>query len=204
MSRKKAASDGDTPVAIKKYANRRLYNTATSSYVTLEDLCRMVKEGTDFVVYDAKTGEDLTRSVLTQIIVEEEAKGQNLLPINFLRQLIGFYEGGLQDVLPRYLECSMQAFSQNQEQLRQHLSDTFGTSRPFSPFEELGKQNLAIFEQMMGLFSPLVDTHKEQMPAGEEETAAASKSSAQTLHELQEQLKNVQKRLEEITKKSEG
>jgi len=127
-----------------------------------------------------------------------------LLPINFLRQLIGFYEGGLQDVLPRYLECSMQAFSQNQEQLRQHLSDTFGTSHPFNSFEEMGKQNLAIFEQMMGLFSPFADTNKEKAPAGGEETAAASKSGAQTLHELQEQLKDVQKRLEEITKKPEG
>jgi len=203
MSRKKATSESGAPIAIKKYANRRLYNTATSSYVTLEDLCQMVKEGTDFVAYDAKTGEDLTRSVLTQIIVEEEAKGQNLLPINFLRQLIGFYEGGLQDILPCYLEYSMQAFSQNQEQLRQHLSDTLGTSIPLRPFEELGKQNLAIFEQMMGLFSPFADTHKEQAPAQEEGTASTSKSSAQTLHELQEQLKSVQKRLEEITKKSE-
>lgn len=202
MPRKKSPSDGDAPLAIKKYANRRLYNTATSSYVTLDDLCQMVKEGTDFVVYDAKTGEDLTRSVLTQIIVEEEAKGQNLLPIKFLRQLIGFYGGGLQDVLPRYLEYSMHTFSQNQERLRQYLTNTFGMSQPFGSFEELSKQNLAIFEQMMGLFSPFADANKEKA-ADEEGMAPASGSGGQTLQELQEQLKKVQKQLEEITKQSE-
>ncbi|MCE2510380.1 MAG: polyhydroxyalkanoate synthesis repressor PhaR [Alphaproteobacteria bacterium] len=200
MSRKKTPSDEGAPLAIKKYANRRLYNTATSSYVTLDDLCQMVKEGTDFVVYDAKTGEDLTRSVLTQIIVEEESKGQNLLPINFLRQLIGFYGGNLQNVLPNYLECSMQAFSQNQERLRQYMSNTFGISPPLAPFEELGKQNLAIFEQMMGLFAPFQDSHGEKAAPDQEETETAG---AQTLHELREQLRNVQRQLEEITKKSE-
>ena len=108
-------------VVIKKYANRRLYNTATSSYVTLDHLCQMVKDGVEFAVYDAKSGEDITRSVLTQIIVEEESKGQNLLPINFLRQLISFYGDNLQFLVPRYLEHTMEYFARNQESLGPEL-----------------------------------------------------------------------------------
>ena len=109
------------PVVIKKYANRRLYNTATSSYVTLDDLAKMIKKGADFTVFDAKTGEDITRSVLTQIIVEEEQKGQNLLPISFLRQLISFYGDSMQFLVPGYLEQAMLAFARNQEQMRKNL-----------------------------------------------------------------------------------
>src|SRR5271170_5115863 len=127
------------PVIIKKYANRRLYNTATSSYVTLDDLSTMVKEGGEFVVYDAKTGEDITRSVLTQIIVEEEQKGQNLLPISFLRQLIGFYGDSMQWLVPRYLEHTMKSFAHNQEQMRKSLQDAFGGLFPFNSLEQMGK-----------------------------------------------------------------
>jgi polyhydroxyalkanoate synthesis repressor PhaR len=145
---------GKTPITIKKYANRRLYNTATSSYVTLDHLCQMVKEGVDFVVYDAKTGEDITRSVLTQIIVEEEAKGQNLLPINFLRQLISFYGDNLQFLLPGYLDQSMESFARNQEQMRRYMQDSFGGMFPFGRFEEMSKQNLAFFEKAMKMFVP--------------------------------------------------
>ena len=147
-------------VTIKKYANRRLYNTATSSYVTLEHLSAMVKEGTEFNVYDAKTGEDITRSVLTQIIVEEEGKaGQNLLPISFLRQLIGFYGDNMQWLVPKYLEHSMQTLSKNQEQIRGYFQNTFGSMFPFgSTLEEMGKQNLAMFERAMRLFSPFTAT----------------------------------------------
>jgi len=143
-------------VTIKKYANRRLYNTATSSYVTLDHLSTMVKEGTEFNVYDAKTGEDITRSVLTQIIVEEEGKaGQNLLPISFLRQLIGFYGDNMQWLVPKYLEHSMQTLAKNQEQIRGYFQTTFGSMFPFgSTLEEMGKQNLAMFERAMRLFSP--------------------------------------------------
>lgn len=202
MSRKKAAGADATPITIKKYANRRLYNTATSSYVTLEDLCQMVKEGTDFVVYDAKTGEDLTRSVLTQIIVEEESKGQNLLPIKFLRQLIGFYGGSLQDILPRYLESSMHTFTQNQERLRKYLMTAFGTPKPFSPFEEIGKQNLAIFERMMELFVPFADTKLEKESEEEGGAAKEAKPSEQALRDLRQQVEVMQRRLEEIAKKS--
>src|SRR5246500_820682 len=106
------------PVVVKKYANRRLYNTESSSYITLENLADMVRAGRDFVVYDAKTGDDITRSVLTQIIVEEEGKGHNLLPTNFLRQLIGFYGGAMQGLVPKYLEHAMSTFAQQQEQVR--------------------------------------------------------------------------------------
>src|ERR1700739_3309641 len=113
------------PIVIKKYANRRLYNTATSSYVTLDDLSAMVKEGGEFVVYDAKTGEDITRSVLTQIIVEEEQKGQNLLPISFLRQLISFYGDSMQWLLARPIPHNNKSLSSNQSQIRNSLRATF-------------------------------------------------------------------------------
>jgi polyhydroxyalkanoate synthesis repressor PhaR len=143
-----------TPVVIKKYANRRLYNTASSSYVTLDDLCQMVKAGNDFQVLDAKSGDDITRQVLTQIIVEEEAKGQNLLPVAFLRQLIGFYGDSLQALLPRYLEQTMDSFSRNQEQMRHSMKDAFGGMFPFGRFEEMGRQNMAFFENAMKMFAP--------------------------------------------------
>ncbi len=144
----------EKPITIKKYANRRLYNTATSSYVTLDHLCQMVKDGKDFVVYDAKTGEDITRSVLTQIIFEEESKGQNLLPISFLRQLITFYGDSLQALVPSYLEVSMSSFARNQEQMRQYLAEAFGEMFPFKRFEEMGRQNIALFQRAMSMFNP--------------------------------------------------
>src|SRR5207248_9862358 len=134
------------PVVVKKYANRRLYNTATSSYVTLDDLAKMIKEGGDFVVYDAKTGEDITRSVLTQIIVEQEQKGQNLLPISFLRQLISMYGDSMQFLVPGYLEQTMVAFARNQEQMRKNLRATVGMF-PFGQLEEMSKQHMLLVEQ---------------------------------------------------------
>ena len=148
-----AATGGQTPVVVKKYANRRLYNTETSSYITLENLAEMIRGGRDFVVYDAKTGEDITRGVLTQIIVEEESKGSALLPTAFLRQLIGFYGSGVQGVVPRYLEHAMTSFARQYQQLRQTMQQTFN---PFMPFdiEELGRQNLAMIERTMSLFNP--------------------------------------------------
>src|ERR1700759_3487994 len=142
------------PVVIKKYANRRLYNTATSAYVTLDHLATMVKNKVDFVVYDAKSGEDITRPVLTKIIFEEESKGgQTLLPIPFLRQLISFYGDSLQGVVPQYLEMSMTQFARNQEQMRSYLQNAFGFN-PFHQFESMGKQNMAMFENAMRLFNP--------------------------------------------------
>ena len=144
---------GSKPVVVKKYANRRLYNTATSSYVTLDDLAKLIKEGGDFVAHDAKTGEDITRSVLTQIIVEQEQKGQNLLPISFLRQLIGFYGDSMQFLVPGYLEQAMVAFGRNQEQMRKSLQATFGIF-PFGQFEEMGKQNMALFQRTLKMLAP--------------------------------------------------
>jgi len=144
-------------VIIKKYANRRLYNTSTSTYVTLEDLSAMVKEHIEFNVYDAKTGEDLTHSVLTQIIFEEEGKSgqKNLLPISFLRQLIGYYGDNMQWMVPKYLEHSMQLLADNQKQLNSYFQSTFGNMFPFgTAIEEMSKQNLAMFERAMSMFSP--------------------------------------------------
>ncbi|MGB0695801.1 MAG: polyhydroxyalkanoate synthesis repressor PhaR [Rhodospirillaceae bacterium] len=155
MTSKAAKTEESTsPIIIKKYANRRLYNTATSSYVTLDHLCQMVKEQSDFVVFDAKSGEDITRSVLTQIIVEEEAKGQNLLPISFLRQLISFYGDSLGGVVPQYLEYSMQSFARNEEQMRGVMKNALDGLFPFQNFEEVNKQNMAFFENAMTLFNP--------------------------------------------------
>jgi len=143
------------PVIIKKYANRRLYNTATSSYVTLDHLCAMVKEGTEFEVRDAKSGEDITHQVLTQIIVEEESKGQSLLPIGFLRQLIRLYGDSMHSVVPRYLELTMENFSHNQERMRSRIEEAFGGIFPMAEFEEMGRQNMAAFQKALNMFSPL-------------------------------------------------
>ena len=162
---KPADRDGKPPITIKKYANRRLYNTATSSYVTLDDLAKMVKAGSEFIVHDAKTGEDLTRAVLTQIIVEEEGKGQNLLPISFLRQLIALLRRhSMQFMVPRYLEQTMSSFAGNQEQMRKSLQDAFGGLFPFGSLEEMGKQNLALFEKTMKMFSPFPGGTMPGMP----------------------------------------
>lgn len=143
------ATSENPPVVVKKYANRRLYNTESSSYVTLEDLAQMVRMGRNFVVYDAKSGDDITRSVLTQIIVEEESKG-SLLPESFLRQLIGFYGQSLQGVLPRYLEATMTGFSRQQEEMRKGMEQAL---RPFS-LEEISQRNMMMMERAMSLFSP--------------------------------------------------
>lgn len=141
------------PVVIKKYANRRLYNTESSSYITLDTLAEMVRNGRDFVVYDAKTGDDITRSVLTQIIVEEESKGRAMLPTGFLRQIIGFYGDSMQNLVPRYLEQAMASFARQQEQMRLAMQQTMGNFFPFG-MEEVGRQNMAMMERAMSLFSP--------------------------------------------------
>lgn len=141
------------PVVVKKYANRRLYNTESSSYITLDSLAEMVRGGRDFVVYDAKTGEDITRSVLTQIIVEEEAKGRALLPTGFLRQLIGYYGDSMQNLVPKYLEDALTSFASQQDQMRKAVEQTMGTFFPFG-MEEVGRQNMAMMERAMSLFTP--------------------------------------------------
>ena len=198
------------PVTIKKYANRRLYNTGSSTYVTLEDLAAMVKTGEDFVVYDAKSGEDITRSVLTQIIVEEEAKGgQNMLPVNFLRQLISFYGDNLQALVPRYLENSMASFARNQEQMRGYMQGAFGML-PFSQqLEEMGKQNMALFQNALRMFSPFKFPAPGEAAGAAEGAAAtetpgtpaASPSGEAELTQLRDQLAAMQRRLDELQKK---
>ena len=186
------------PITIKKYANRRLYNTATSSYVTLDHLCQMVKDGLDFVVYDAKSGDDITRSVLTQIIVEEESKGQNLLPISFLRQLIGFYGDNMQWMVPKYLEQSMHAFSRNQEQMRSYLQNTMGGMGgmfPFGRLDEVGKQNMALFERTMRMFTPFNEKDENGQPM-----PPATSAADPTLDELQRRVEDLQRQISSITK----
>lgn len=178
-------------VKIKKYANRRLYNTATSSYVTLENLCQMVKDGQDFVVEDAKSGEDITRGVLTQIIFEEESKGgQQLLPIGFLRRLISFYGDSLQTLVPSYLEISMASFQRNQDQMRQYMAEAFGEMFPFRSIEEMGRQNMVMFQRAMTMFNPFAlggDTGSEK-PAGDK-TAGEPGPEVDTLKKQMEELR---------------
>ncbi|MFI5032158.1 MAG: polyhydroxyalkanoate synthesis repressor PhaR [Reyranellales bacterium] len=213
------AGPKSAPVVIKKYANRRLYNTATSAYVTLDHLSQMVKEKIDFVVYDAKTGEDITRPVLTQIIVEEESKGgQTLLPIPFLRQLISFYGDSLQGVVPQYLEMSMTQFARNQEQMRSYMQNAFGFN-PFQQFESMGKQNMAMFENAMRMFNPFgagqnPQTHPQnpQGPSQANGSAEAPKPQAapapgaekegDAIDDLKRKLDDLQGQLAELSKKS--
>ena len=170
VGRALSESKGETsgPIVIKKYANRRLYNTRTSTYVTLDHLARMVKDGAEFEVHDARTGEDITRQVLTQIIFEEENKGgQHMLPIQFLRQLIRFYGDSLQTFVPGYLEMSMESFTRNQDAMREKFADAFGGRLGFKEFEQLTKQNLAMFDRTMRMFSPFAPTAGEQAPPRE-------------------------------------
>jgi polyhydroxyalkanoate synthesis repressor PhaR len=189
-----------TPIVIKKYANRRLYNTATSSYVTLDHLSQMVKDNVEFAVYDAKSGEDITRSVLTQIIVEEESKGQNMLPINFLRQLISLYGDNLQFLVPRYLEQSMEAFGKNQEQMRQYMKESFGGMFPFDRFQEMSKQNIAFFEQAMRMWSPFRPGQSGGQPgnAAAESAPAKPEAKGSELDDLKSQMQALQKQLETL------
>src|ERR1700731_110926 len=180
------------PTTIKKYANRRLYNTGTSTYVTLEDLAEMVKSGEDFTVYDAKTGEDITRSVLTQIIFEQESKGQNLLPITFLRQLIRFYGDSIQNLIPTYLDFSIDSLVREQEKLRGQMANAFGPSA-FDVIGEQVRRNTEMFEQAMRMFLPFGSTRERSDPAPK--PAEAETRSDADIEALRRQLDDVQKRL---------
>ncbi|MBV9757787.1 MAG: polyhydroxyalkanoate synthesis repressor PhaR [Alphaproteobacteria bacterium] len=176
------------PVVVKKYANRRLYNTESSSYITLDNLAQMIRAGRDFVVYDAKSGEDITRSVLTQIIVEEESKGRALLPTGFLRQLISFYGDSLQNLVPRYLEQSMSLFARQQEQMRLAMQQSVGNFFPFN-MEEVGRQNMAIMERAMNLFAPFYRRPGAAEPRPEAEEEAAARQQIAALQAEVEQLR---------------
>lgn len=181
---KKTAADDDI-VIIKKYANRRLYNTDTSSYITLDHLAAMVREGREFKVLDAKSEDDITHSVLTQIIMDEEQRGETMLPVNFLRQLISMYGDSMQSVVPGYLEASMDAFRRNQEQFRSAVEGAFGSG----PFAELAKRNMAMFEAATNAFKPgAAPAANSAPPAGRDDEVAALKAELATLKEKIERL----------------
>ncbi len=184
------------PVTIKKYANRRLYNTGTSTYVTLEDLAAMVKNGEDFVVYDAKTGEDITRSVLTQIIFEQENKeGQNLLPITFLRQLIRFYGDSMQMLVPRYLEVSIESLTREQEKFRQQMAQAFGVGA-FPSLEEQVRRNMEMFERAFAMFAPFARRESQS----ESETGKPAPRSGD-IDDLRRQLDEMQRKVDRLTER---
>ena len=200
-------------IVIKKYANRRLYNTAKSSYVTLDDLAKMVRAGEDFVVFDAKTGEDITRSVLTQIIVEEESGEQNMLPTNFLRELIRLYGDPLQRMVPSYLEAAMDAFRRNQEQLRR----AFGGTQALANFEQITRSNMELFERSLRMFTPFAQPGGQAgggqsgpapgpraVPDQDEQAAQHNqhdqKELSEDLESLQKQLSEMQEQLERLSR----
>ena len=211
----------DEPIAIKKYANRRLYNTGTSTYVTLEDLAALVKSGEDFVVYDAKTGEDITRSVLAQIIFEQENKegAQNLLPIAFLRQLIRFYGDSMQMLVPRYLEVSIESLTREQEKFRHQMAQAFGVGG-FGALEDQVRRNMEMFERTFAMFAPFgrresatepdkpqseIDDLKRRLNEMQKRldslgAGGASEQSSSEMDELKRQLSEMQRRLELLTK----
>jgi polyhydroxyalkanoate synthesis repressor PhaR len=201
------AEQDSRPVIIKKYANRRLYNTDTSTYVTLEDLAEMVRSERDFVVYDAKTGEDLTHSVLTQIIVEQESRGTNLLPIGFLRQLIRFYGDSMQKLVPSYLEFSLDSLTRQQEQYRRRFAHAFGTAA-FEAMQEQVRKNFATFERALGLFSPFTkcDAPESNIQGETTETGEAkpanSKPAEDEIATLKAELSAMQQRLEQLSRRS--
>jgi polyhydroxyalkanoate synthesis repressor PhaR len=190
----------EEPITIKKYANRRLYNTGTSTYVTLEDLAVMVKNGEDFVVYDAKSGEDITRSVLAQIIFEQENKeGQSLLPITFLRQLIRFYGDSMQTMVPRFLEISMSSLASEQDKMRQQVAQAFGATG-FGTLEDQVRRNMEMFQRAFTMFAPF-GGRKENGEGGEK--AAATPRTGPEIDELKRQLDEMQKRLDRMGDKGE-
>jgi polyhydroxyalkanoate synthesis repressor PhaR len=187
------------PITIKKYANRRLYNTETSSYVTLDHLAKMVKEGKNFVVRDAKSGDDITRTVLTHIIVEEESKGQNLLPITFLRHLISFYGDSLQSLVPQYLDYSMQSFARNKDQMRDYMSNSADDASPVGQFEEMGKQNMAIFENAVNMLSSMYAGSTSGPAAAKADPPTAPAGKGDQMEELKAKIDQMQKQLDQLT-----
>ena len=196
-------SKAKEPIEIKKYANRRLYNTGTSTYVTLEDLAAMVKKGEDFIVHDAKSGEDITRSVLTQIIFEQENKeGQNLLPIAFLRQLIRFYGDSMQMLVPRYLEVSIESLTRDQEKFRQQMAQAFGVS-PFGALEDQVRRNMEMFERAFAMFTPFARREGQGGATAPGETEKSG-SKPGDIDELKRQLDEMQRKIDRLGDKGGG
>ena len=186
------------PIIIKKYANRRLYDTSTSSYVTLDHLSELVREGRDFEVRDAKTGEDLTRQVLTQIIFEQETKGEGALPLNFLRQLIGFYGDSLQSVVPGYLQMSMNSFAQQQEEFRERMTEAMTSPQAsMAMIEEQTRRNMEMFGQAMRMFSPFNQPGEPPEEAGK----AAPEKESEDLSAMREELDAMRAKLDQILDK---
>ena len=198
------SDDKSDPIVIKKYANRRLYNTASSAYVTLDDLSQMVKDGSDFVVHDAKSGENITRQVLTQIIFEEEAKGENLLPIDFLRQLIRFYGDSMQAFVPSYLQFSMENLTREHERLREEMMGAAGTEM-IKSMEDQARKNMAMFQDAMQLFNPFAamqNANGAVPDASEEPTKPEAPAEPETdLDELRNQIKSMQSQIEKLAGK---
>ncbi len=188
------------PVIIKKYANRRLYNTAKSTYVTLEHLAQMVRDGEDFVVNDAKSGEDITRAVLAQIIFDEEAKGQTMLPANFLRALIRLYGDTLQGFVPGYLDASMETFAHNQEKMREQVRQAFGNNPALANFETLARTNMEWFENAMRMFAPFATGMVAKPPDPLEDAPERTKSKDVELDEVKRQLAQMQAQLARLVK----
>ena len=192
--------DDTVPVIIKKYANRRLYNTAKSTYVTLDHLAEMVREGVDFVVKDAKSSEDITRSVLTQIIFEAEAKGASMLPTNFLRRIISLYGDSLQSVVPGYLEASMETFSSNQEKMREQMKAMFGANPAIENFEAMTRTNMEFFQNAMKMFTPFGAAGAK--PAEPKAEPASPDARSEELSTLKDQLAEMQSQLNKLARKS--
>jgi polyhydroxyalkanoate synthesis repressor PhaR len=193
----------EEPITIKKYANRRLYNTGTSTYVTLEDLATMVKNGEEFLVYDAKTGDDITRQVLAQIIFEQENKaGQNLLPTTFLRQLIRFYGDSMQMLVPRYLEQSIDTLTREQEKFRAQMTQAFGGVGAFGPLEEQVRRNMEMFERTFSMFKPFTTPRRSEPPPAEKPADDAAKN-ADDMETLRRQMKEMQEKLDRMSKEAD-
>jgi polyhydroxyalkanoate synthesis repressor PhaR len=189
------AGAGEGPVTIKKYANRRLYNTETSSYITLDNLSQMIRDGRDFRVVDAKSNEDITHNILTQIIMEEEGRGKAMLPAGFLRQLISLYGDSMQSMVPQYLEASMDAFQRNQSQFRQMLEGAFTGG----PFEELHKRNMAMFEAAAGILTPGVKKEEaEPAPAPAPAKAQTNAQKDDEIAALKAQLASLQAKVDKL------
>ncbi len=193
----------DEPITIKKYANRRLYNTGTSTYVTLEDLATMVKSGEEFLVYDAKTGDDITRQVLAQIIFEQENKaGQNLLPTTFLRQLIRFYGDSMQMLVPRYLEQSIDTLTREQEKFRTQMTQAFGGVGAFGPLEEQVRRNMELFQQTFSMFKPFTAPRRSETASADKPAEEGPKNS-DDMETLRRQMKEMQDKLDRMAKEAD-
>jgi polyhydroxyalkanoate synthesis repressor PhaR len=190
----------DGKIVIKKYANRRLYDTSASAYVTLEHLSELVRQGKEFTVQDAKTGEDLTRAVLAQIIFEQENRKEGVLPVSFLRQLIQFYGDSFQSMLPAYLELSMKSFTQQQEKWREYMTTALGSEEKAKAFDDQVRKNMAMFEDTMKFFAPFVPGATPPAATRPEDAAkpAATPTGIDAIRALQQQMLDMQKQLAQL------